>query len=65
MDNKKIKQSVIVAALTSTFGIFISKALGLLYYAPLSALAGESNMAFYSLSFKRGFNKYIYKNLYL
>ena len=51
MDNKKIKQSVIVAALTSTFGIFISKALGLLYYAPLSALAGESNMAFYSITY--------------
>lgn len=49
--NNKIKQSVIIAALTSSFGIFISKALGLLYYAPLSALAGESNMAFYSITY--------------
>lgn len=51
MNKNKVKQSVIVAALTSSFGIFISKALGLLYYAPLSALAGESNMAFYSVTY--------------
>ena len=51
MSNNKVKQSVIIAALTSSFGIFISKALGLLYYAPLSAIAGESNMAFYSITY--------------
>ncbi|MBQ1508507.1 MAG: oligosaccharide flippase family protein, partial [Erysipelotrichaceae bacterium] len=49
MTQKKLKQSVLVGALTSSFGIFISKALGLLYYSPLSALAGEENMAFYSI----------------
>ncbi len=49
MTKKKLKQSVLVGALTSSFGIFISKALGLLYYSPLSALAGEGNMAFYSI----------------
>ena len=51
MNKPKLKQSLIIATLTSSFGIFISKALGLLYYAPLSALAGESNMAFYSITY--------------
>ena len=41
------KQSLIVGALTSSFGIFISKALGLLYASPLSIMATESNMVFY------------------
>lgn len=48
---KKRKQSLMIAALTSSFGIFISKALGLLYYSPLSSLAGEENMAFYSIAY--------------
>ena len=48
---KKKNQSLMVAALTSSFGIFISKALGLLYYAPLSSMAGEANMAFYSIAY--------------
>ena len=51
MSEKKIKHSVLVGALTSSFGIFISKALGLIYYSPLSALAGESNMSFYSITY--------------
>ncbi|MDO4500706.1 MAG: oligosaccharide flippase family protein, partial [Erysipelotrichaceae bacterium] len=45
------KQSLMVAALTSSFGIFVSKALGLIYYSPLSALAGVSNMTFYSITY--------------
>ncbi len=49
MNKEKIKQSLLIGALTSSFGIFVSKLLGLLYYSPLSALAGESNMAFYSI----------------
>jgi len=40
-----------IGMLTSSFGIFVSKALGLLYYSPLSSLAGESNMAFYSITY--------------
>ena len=44
-----MKQSLLIGALTSSFGIFVSKLLGLLYYSPLSAIAGESNMAFYSI----------------
>ena len=43
-----IKKSILIGALTSSFGVFISKILGLLYYSPLCSLAGESNMAFYS-----------------
>ena len=47
MTNKK-KQSFIAGALTSSAGIFISKALGLLYIVPFTAMAGETNMVFYS-----------------
>ena len=42
------KQSLIAGALTSSAGIFISKALGLLYVVPFTAIAGEANMSFYS-----------------
>lgn len=52
MSNKpKIKQSLLMGALTSSFGIFISKLLGLLYYSPLNEAAGASNMAFYDISY--------------
>lgn len=50
-EKKVLKQSLLVGALTSSFGVFISKALGLLYYSPLSALAGEENMVFYSVTY--------------
>lgn len=50
-NNTKQKQSLMIAALTSSFGIFVSKALGLLYTSPLSSLAGEDNMAFYSIAY--------------
>lgn len=46
-----VKQSLLMGALTSSFGVFISKVLGLLYYSPLSAMAGEGNMAFYSITY--------------
>ena len=46
-----VKQSLLMGALASSFGVFVSKALGLLYYSPLSSLAGESNMAFYSITY--------------
>lgn len=48
---KRQKQSLILGALTSSFGIFIAKALGLLYAAPFSSLAGEVNMSFYATSY--------------
>lgn len=47
----KIKQSLLMGALTSSFGIFVSKLLGLLYYSPLNEAAGASNMAFYDISY--------------
>lgn len=47
----QVKQSLLVGALASSFGVFISKMLGLLYYSPLSSLAGEGNMAFYSITY--------------
>ena len=50
-EKKVMKQSLLIGALTSSFGVFISKALGLLYYSPLSALAGEENMVFYSVTY--------------
>ena len=49
MNKDNIKSSLLIGSLASSFGIFISKFLGLLYYSPLSAIAGESNMAFYSI----------------
>lgn len=51
MSEKRIKQSILVGALTSSFGIFISKALGLIYITPLNAMAGEGNMYFYSITY--------------
>ena len=45
------KQSLLIGALASSFGVFVSKMLGLLYYSPLSSLAGEGNMAFYSITY--------------
>ena len=51
MESNKMKQSLLIGALTSSFGIFISKLLGLFYYSPLSSLAGEENMAFYSYAY--------------
>ena len=50
-EKKLLKQSLLIGALTSSFGVFISKALGLIYYSPLSALAGEENMVFYSVTY--------------
>lgn len=46
-----MKQSLLMGALASSFGIFVSKLLGLFYYSPLSSIAGEANMAFYSFTY--------------
>lgn len=51
MNKESMKHSLLIGALTSSFGIFISKLLGLFYYSPLSSLAGESNMVFYSVAY--------------
>lgn len=44
----KVKHSIIIGALTSTFGIFLAKLIGLFYVAPFSLLATEANMVYYS-----------------
>ena len=51
MEKNKLQDSLLMGALASSFGIFLSKLLGLFYYSPLSALAGESNMAYYSIAY--------------
>ena len=45
---KKIKQSFIAGSLTSSAGIFLSKAIGLFYVVPFTAIATENNMVFYT-----------------
>ena len=44
------KQSLLTGALAGSFGVFLSKALGLFYVVPLNSFAGERNMAFYSIT---------------
>ena len=51
MEKTKLQDSLLMGALASSFGIFLSKLLGLFYYSPLSDLAGEANMAFYSIAY--------------
>ncbi|MBQ0035631.1 MAG: oligosaccharide flippase family protein [Firmicutes bacterium] len=51
MENTKVKQSLLIGALTSSFGVFVSKLLGLFYYSPLNATAGAYNMSFYNISY--------------
>ena len=46
-----MKRSLLTGALAGSFGIFISKLLGLFYVVPLNSLAGEGNMAFYSITY--------------
>lgn len=45
------KQSLIAGGLTSTAGIFLSKALGILYVSPFTALATEANTAYYAYAY--------------
>ncbi|MPN17224.1 hypothetical protein SDC9_164574 [bioreactor metagenome] len=40
------KQSLILGALTSSAGIFVTKLLGIFYMVPFTALAGEGNLDF-------------------
>ncbi len=46
--NKRVKQSFIVGSLTSSAGVFLSKAIGLFYVVPFAAIATEDNMVFYN-----------------
>lgn len=45
------KQSIIAGGLTSSAGIFLSKALGILYVSPFTALVSESNTAYYAYAY--------------
>ena len=51
MTSQKKRQSLIIGALTGTAGIFISRALGLLYASPFQAMAGN-DVIFYSIAYK-------------
>lgn len=51
MAKKTIKQSLLIGALTSSFGVFLSKVLGLIYVTPLTSFAGNSNLTFYSIAY--------------
>ena len=48
---KRIKQSFIAGSLTSSAGIFLSKAIGLFYVVPFTAIAGQENMVFYTSAY--------------
>lgn len=45
------KKTLLKGVLISSFGIFVSKFLGLFYVIPLNALAGEANISFYSIAY--------------
>ncbi|MDP2812970.1 MAG: oligosaccharide flippase family protein [Erysipelotrichaceae bacterium] len=45
------KQSLIAGGLTSSAGIFLSKALGILYVSPFTELVTESNTAYYAYAY--------------
>ncbi|MDD2591684.1 MAG: oligosaccharide flippase family protein [Erysipelotrichaceae bacterium] len=47
----KNKQTLIIGALTSSAGIFVTKLLGIFYMIPFTALAGEANLDFYSYAY--------------
>ncbi len=54
MVNKSIKikqRSIIAGGLTSSAGIFVSKAIGILYVAPFQGLATDANIAYYSYGY--------------
>ena len=51
VNKKQHKQTFIEGALTSSIGILVSKALGLLYVSPLSRMAGSANTVFYSYGY--------------
>lgn len=53
MSNKKSKRnSLLVGGLTSTAGLFITKAIGLLYVAPFKAMVGTENYVYYAAGYE-------------
>lgn len=45
------KRSLILSGLTSSLGVFITKAIGILYVSPFTQIAGQQNTAFYSYGY--------------
>jgi len=45
------KQSLIAGGLTSSAGIFLSKALGIIYVVPFAAMATEANLTYYARAY--------------
>ncbi len=52
--NDRQKHSLVLGGLTSSAGVFISKAIGILYVSPFTSLATEANLSYYA----RAYNVY-------
>lgn len=52
MSNSKKKNSLLVGGLTSSAGLFITKAIGLLYVAPFRAMVGSSDYVYYAAGYE-------------
>ena len=52
--NDRHKHSLILGGLTSSAGVFISKAIGILYVSPFTMLATDANLSYYA----RAYNVY-------
>ena len=46
--NDRQKHSLILGGLTSSAGVFISKAIGILYVTPFTMLATDANLSYYA-----------------
>lgn len=51
-NNKTKKNSLLVGGLTSTAGLFITKAIGILYVAPFRAMVGAENYVYYAAGYE-------------
>ena len=49
--NERQKHSLILGGLTSSAGIFISKAIGILYVTPFTMLATDANLVYYARAY--------------
>ena len=50
--SKSKKNSLLVGGLTSTAGLFITKAIGLLYVAPFRSMVGSENYVYYAAGYE-------------
>ncbi len=51
-NHKDKKNSLLVGGLTSTAGLFITKAIGILYVAPFRAMVGAENYVYYAAGYE-------------